>query len=164
MFLTPGQVDQLLNEEPRPFLNVLLQEFESLRHCVNDLKADNERLKQQLTGSTNSRNSSQPPSRDQKPNQPPGRAKKKHGPPFGHQKFTRPLLDNSDRVIQVPVTECAQCHADLRREAPEDFEITELPGVRPVVIETRQHRTTCPHCLAINRAPLPEGLAAERGF
>ena len=115
MFLTPEQVDQLSNEELRPLLKLLLAEFISLRQRVADLEAENERLKQQLTGSTNSRNSSQPPSRDQKTNQPSGRTKKKHGPPFGHQKFTRPLLDNPDRVIQVPVTECAQCHADLRR-------------------------------------------------
>lgn len=167
MILTPEQVDQLSNEELRPLLKLLLAELESLRQRVADLEAENERLKQQLTGSTNSRNSSQPPSRDQKPNQLPGRTKKKHGPPFGHQKFTRPLIDDPDRVIQVPVSECAQCHADLRSVAPEDFvrrQITELPDLRPLVIETRQHHTTCPHCLALNRAPLPEGLEVERCF
>jgi uncharacterized small protein (DUF1192 family) len=94
MLLTPEQVDLLPSEELRPLLKALLTEFESLRQRVANLEAENERLKQQLTGSTNSRNSSQPPSRDQKPNQPAGKPKKKHGPPFGHQKFSRPLLDN----------------------------------------------------------------------
>lgn len=32
------------------------------------------------------------------------------------------------------------------------------------MIETRQHLTTCPHCLTLNRAPLPQGLEAERCF
>lgn len=76
-------------------------------------------------------------------------------------------MDNPDRVIQVPVTECEQCHSDLSRVAPEDFErrqITELPEARPLVIETRQHQVTCPHCLTLNHAPLPEGLEAERYF
>lgn len=166
MLLTPEQVDLLPIEELRPLLKTLLAEFESLRQRVADLEAENERLRQQLTGSTNSRNSSQPPSRDQKSNQP-EKKRRQHGPPFGHQKFSRPLLDNPDRVIQVPVTECEECHADLTGVAPEDFErrqITELPEANPIVIETRQHRTTCPHCLTLNRASLPEGLEAERYF
>ena len=167
MVLTPEQVDLLPSEELRPLLKALLAEFELLRQRVAHLEAENECLKQQLTGSTNSRNSSQPPSRDQKPNQLPDKPKKKHGPPFGHQKFSRPLVDNPDRVIQVPVTECEQCLADLTSIAPEDFErrqITELPEAKPLVIETRQHRTTCPHCQTLNRAALPQGLEAERCF
>ncbi len=51
-------------------LKMLLAEFELLRQRVAKLEAENERLKQQLTGSTNSRNSLQPPSRDRNPNQP----------------------------------------------------------------------------------------------
>ncbi len=154
MLLTPEQVDLLPAEELRPLLKRLLAELESLRQRVAALEAENQQLKQQLDKSTNSRNSSQPPSRDQKPNQPSDKPKKKHGPPFGHQKFSRPLTDNPDRVIQVPVTECEQCLADLSQVAPEDFErrqITELPEAKPLVIETRQHRTTCPHCLKLNR-------------
>ena len=166
MLLTPEQVDLLPIEELRPLLKALLVEFELLRQRVAYLEAENERLKQQLTGSTNSGNSSQPPSRDQKTNQP-EKKRRQHGPPFGHQKFSRPLVDTPDRVIQVPVTECEQCLADLSGVAPEDFErrqITELPEAKPLVIETRQHRTTCPHCLTLNRAALPEGLEAERCF
>ena len=166
MLLTPEQVDQLPSEELRPLLKALLAEFESLRQSVANLEAENERLKQQLAGSTNSRNSSQPPSRDQKANQP-EKKRRKHGPPFGHQKFSRPLVDKPDRVIQLPVTECEQCLADLSNVAPEDFErrqITELPEAKPIVIETRQHRTTCPHCLTLNRAALPVGLESERCF
>lgn len=128
MLLTPEQVDLLPSKELRLLLKALLAEFELLRQRVANLEAENERLKQQLTGSTNSRNSSQPPSRDQKTNQPPDKTKKKHGPPFGHQKFSRPLVDHPDRVIQVPVAECEQCHADLSRVAPEDFERRQIPS------------------------------------
>lgn len=166
MLLTPEQVDLLPSEELRPLIKKLLAEFESLRQRVADLEAENERLKQRLDKSTNSRNSSQPPSRDQKANKV-EKKRRKHGPPFGHQKFSRPFVDNPDRVIQLPVTECEHCLADLTGIAPEDFErrqITELPAANPIVIETRQHRTTCPHCLTLNRAILPEGLEAERCF
>ena len=120
-----------------------------------------------MGNSSNSRNSSKPPSSDQKSSQPENKARKKHGAPFGHQKYSRPLVGNPDQVIQLPVIECAHCHEDLSRIEPEDFErrqITELPRVKPLVIETRQHRKTCPHCLKPNRAPLPKGLEADRHF
>lgn len=167
MRLTPEQVELLPSEELRPLLKALLAEFELLRQRVAKLEAENERLQQQLTGSRNSHNSSQPPSRDQKTNQPEDKPQKKHGPPFGHQKYSRPLVENPDQVIQVPVTECEQCHEDLSDVAPDDFEprqLTELPAVKPLVIETRQHLVTCPHCLTLNRGTLPAGLGAERFF
>ena len=166
MLLIPEQLDLLTREELLALIKELLPEFESLRRRVADLEAENRLLKQQLNKNTNSRNSSQPPSRDQKVNQP-EKTPRKQGALFGHQKFSRPLVDNPDRVIQVPVTECEQCLADLSRVAPDDFErrqITELPEAKPLVIETRQHQTTCPYCQKLNRAPLPEGLEAERCF
>lgn len=52
------QLDLLTREELLALLKALLPEFELLRQRVANLEAENERLKQQLTGSTNSRNSS----------------------------------------------------------------------------------------------------------
>ena len=167
MPVTSDQLDLMPREELLVLLKKFLVEFESLRQRVAGLEAENQQLKQQLNQSPNSRNSSQPPSRDQKSNQPPDKRKKKHGPPFGHQKFSRPLVDNPAQVIQVPVTVCENCRADLRQVEPVAFErrqITELPAVPPIVIETRQHRVTCPSCLTLNRAPLPDALEAERCF
>jgi len=167
MTLTTEQLDKLTREDLLELLKRLLplvEELERLRQRVEELEAENERLKNR---SANSRNSSQPPSRDQKVNQPPKKKPKKHGPPFGHQKFSRPLVDNPDRVIQLSVAECGYCLADLTGVQPEDFErrqITELPTAKPIVIETRRHLTTCPHCLTLNRPILPEGLQAERCF
>jgi hypothetical protein len=149
-------------------LKVLRAELAKLRQRVTNLETENLRLKQQLAGSSNSRNSSQPPSRDQKANAPRQKKRRKHGPPFGHQKSVRPLVENPDRLIQVPVTECEHCLADLTLVTPEDFtrrQITELPLAPPQVIETRQHHTLCPHCQTLNRALLPTGLLeADRCF
>jgi cell shape-determining protein MreC len=68
MLLTPEQVDLLQSGEIRLLLKKLLAEFEALRQRVADLEAENERLKRRLDKSINSRNSSEPPSRDQKTN------------------------------------------------------------------------------------------------
>ena len=119
MILTPEQIDLLPSKEIRPLLKLLMAQLDALLKRVADLEAENERLRQLLDKSSNSRNSSQPPSRDQKTNQP-EKKRRKHGPPFGHQKYSRPLVNNPDRVIQVPVTECEHCHADLSGVAPED--------------------------------------------
>jgi transposase len=43
-------------------------------------------------------------------------------------------------------------------------QLTELPEVKPIVIETQQERVTCPHCHQINYGALPAGLEAERYF
>jgi transposase len=163
MISASEQLGQLTREELLALLLPLLAEVELLRQRVHELEAENERLKQQ---STNSSNSSQPPSRDQKINQP-EKKPRKHGPPFGHTKYARPLVQNPDRVIAAPVTQCQQCQADLSHLAPEQItrrQITELPLVKPLVIETQQHGLTCPHCQAPNQGRLPEGLEAERYF
>lgn len=167
MSLTAEQIDLLPDEALRPLLKALLAELAELRRRVVDLEAENLRLRQQPGGSSNSRNSSQPPSRDQKANAPQKKKPRQHGPPFGHQKYARPLVETPDQLIQVPVTECEHCLADLTQVPPEDFvrrQITELPLALPQVIETRQHQVTCPHCQALNRAPLPAGLEADRCF
>jgi transposase len=165
--LTSEQLDLLPREDLLVLVKRLLVEFEALRERVAALEVENEQLKQQLKSPPNSRNSSQPPSGDQKPNQPKNKKRKKHGARFGHQKMMRPLVDKPDRMLQLPVTECVHCAADLRAVAPEDFtrrQILELPEPKAFVLETRQHQTTCPHCLTLNRARLPEGLEAERYF
>src|SRR5262245_46996277 len=43
-------------------------------------------------------------------------------------------------------------------------QVTEIPIIKPLVIETRQHETVSPHRQKINRGALPEGLDADRFF
>ena len=43
-------------------------------------------------------------------------------------------------------------------------QMTELPEIKPVVIETRQPEAPCPCCGAVQRGVLPEGLEATRVF
>jgi transposase len=166
MLPTAEQLDQLTREELLALLKALLPllaEVELLRQRVAELAAENERLKQK---GANSGNSSQPPSRDQKVNLA-AKKRRKHGPPFGHAQSSRPLVENPDRIIAVPVKECSQCHAALTHLPPEQStrrQITELPEVKPVIIETQQQQVTCPYCQTVNRGSLPAGLEAERYF
>lgn len=167
MTLSTEQLDQLTREELLELLKQLLPvvaQVEQLRGRVAELEVELERLKGQ---STNSRNSSQPPSRDQKVNQPPKKKRKKHGPPFGHRKYSRPLVEQPDQVIVAAVTECQHCQADLTGVKPAEInrrQLTELPPVKPLVIETQQHQVICPACQLVNHGALPEGLEPDRYF
>lgn len=76
-------------------------------------------------------------------------------------------MDNPDRIIPAPVAECQTCQADLTKVKPERIirrQVTEIPPVRPLIIETQQHEVLCPHCHHLNRGLLPAGLEADRFF
>lgn len=100
---------------------------------VRQLEAAVEALKKPPT---NSRNSSQPPSRDWKFNRPEGSTKKRGAQP-GHVKASRPLVDHPTTVVPVPVTRCDQCGADWQQVPPARTirrQVIELPEIQPVSI------------------------------
>lgn len=139
---------------------LLLQMAERLAQ----LEAEVERLKRPPA---TSRNSSQPPSRDQKANRPKAKRRRHRGAKTGHAKVERPLADKPDQVIEVRPSACARCGENLQRVVPVRTvrrQITELPEIKPVVIETRQHEVACPGCGHAQRGALPAGLEAERHF
>lgn len=161
---TVEQLDRLSREDLLLLVKYLLPSVEQLQKRIAELEAEIVKLRQPPTTSSNS---SQPPSRDQKANKPKKKKRKKHGPPLGHPKYARPLVDKPDQVIVAAVAACEHCHADLQGVAPEEVvkrQITEIPPVKPIVIETQQHKTICPHCQQLNHGVLPKGLEAERCF
>lgn len=165
--MTLPSIDQL-DELSRAALVALVKE---LIVTVQRLEAENQQLKAELAKGqpppATSHNSSQPPSRDEKSNRPADHRRKKHGPPFGHERKVRPLVDNPDRIIEAAVEWCPHCQADLRGVEPRAIvrhQLTELPPVKPVVLETREHEVVCPDCQRVTRGVLPEGLEAARSF
>lgn len=139
-----------------------------LMERVSQLEAEIAALQQKPSTGTSSRNSSQPPARDWKADASSGqrkRSKKKPGAQVGHRKAERPLVEQPDTVIEARVTTCAGCGADLQAVEPKRVlrrQITELPVVQPVVIETQQHEVCCPACQLSQCGVLPPGLEAER--
>lgn len=160
---TSKHIEQMSQAELIALVIELRSVIERQEARIAELEAELEKRPPAATA----RNSSLPPSRDPKPNQQEDKSRKKHGPPFGHPKHSRPLVDKPDVVIPAPVTECERCHADLSGVAPGEVkrrQITELPPVKPVVLETQQEIVVCPHCQQLNQGPLPAGLEAERYF
>src|SRR2546422_395595 len=133
------QLENLTREELIVLVEALLKENGELKARLAALEAELAKLKKPPA---TSRNSSQPPSRDQKPDLGAKKSSRRVGAKPGHERATRPLVEKPDRVIEVKVEKCANCHADLSQVTPDRIirhQVTELPPVRPIVIETQTH-------------------------
>ena len=135
----------------------LVAEVKQLRETVEQL---------QEIVNRNSQNSSQPPSQDQpeqkQAKEPSGSPRKRGGQP-GHRGHHRLLVDEVDEVVIHKPTSCAKCGALLLGDDPTPYrhQMTELPIVKPKVIEHQVHCLTCPRCGQRNRGDLPPAVAAS---
>ena len=158
--MKPEQVKPNIEELSREELIAFIYE---LMGKIRDLE-EKLRLKQMPT---TSKNSSQPPARDFKSEKKKRRRSRKKGAKPGHEKHERTLVDKPSKVVDVYVDNCSNCHLNLLDQVPVQTirrQITELPEIKPVVIETRQHEVICPCCGERQRGKLPEGLEAGRYF
>jgi transposase len=138
---------------------------------VANLQAEVEVLRMKLEKGkkppTNSGNSSQPPSQDQKGNTSEKRKRHKHGPPQGHVKHDRPLVSQPDQIVEVKPKFCKECQTELGQvEAVlvDVNQVTELPEAKAEVIEVRQYSAGCPCCGKVETEEPPAGLEMERSF
>lgn len=141
----------------------LIELIYELMGKIHDLE---EKLHMKQTPTT-SKNSSQPPARDFKAEKKKRKRSRKKGAKAGHEKHERALVDNPSKVIDVYVDNCSNCHINLLEQVPVRTlrrQISELPEIQPVVIETRQHEVICPCCGERQVGKLPEGLEAGRYF
>ncbi|HEX3050124.1 MAG TPA: IS66 family transposase [Aggregatilineaceae bacterium] len=139
----------------RNWIGEVLAEVKQLRETVEQL---------QEIVNRNSQNSSQPPSQDrpeQKPAKEPSGPPRKHGGQPGHRGHHRALIDEVDEVVVHRPLCCAGCGALLLGDDPTPYrhQVTELPIVKPKVIEHQVHRLTCPCCGQNNRGELPHEVA-----
>jgi transposase len=151
------QIQELSREELIGVIHELIEENRMLA-------AEIARLKQPPA---TSQNSSQPPSRDFKTEKKNRKRSKKKGAKPGHEKYVRPLVDNPNKIIEAYVDNCPNCHINLLDQVPVQMirrQVTELPEIKPVVIETRQYVVDCPCCGERQHGKLPEGLKAGRCF
>lgn len=101
----------------------------------------------------NSKNSSKPPSSDQKANQLP--AKRKEARPF-HKGVSRQLLPENRITSRErrAVEECPHCHSEMKLTGESiSWQQIEMPEIRPLVHQIDRMETQCPRC---NLRTLPE--------
>ena len=155
---------QLSREE---LIDMVLAQFEQMSKLQAEMDALRLKLQKNQKPPTNSSNSSQPPSRDQKSNLPAKHRRHRHGPPLGHEKHERDLVADPDHIVEVKPQVCEHCQADLRGQAQELVDvnqITELPEAQAQVIEVRQYGAVCPSCGMEQIGQPPAGLEMNRTF
>ena len=166
--------NELENLEKEDLIKIILMQAEQLAQLrveFERLKADYEALKMKFDRNqkppTNSKNSSQPPSKDQKGNKDKGRHRHKHGPPAGHEKHERQLVAQPDHVIAIRKRKCDHCQIDLNAKNEKLVkvnQIIEVPEGKAEVIEVRQYEVVCPQCQQRQVEKPPVGLEMERTF
>lgn len=135
---------------------LLREENRQLREEVRRLQKKVESLEERLK--LNSKNSSLPPSKDQKANkqQPKGGAKP------GHQGKSRPLFPEHQisKTVTSSLDCCPHCGSHhLRYEGPVVSQQVDLPPIQPQVTQIEQQRACCLNCHRHAIAPFPPGYA-----
>lgn len=146
---------------------LLLKQGEMLAALQKEVEALRRKVEQLQKPPPTSKNSSQPPSRDQKPGKLVNRPKRKHGPAQGHEKHARPWVAHPDQTVELKAATCGSCHTALHAQAGHLVavnQVVEIPPARAEVIEVRQYAVTCAACGQVEIAPAPEGLEMHRTF
>lgn len=142
---------------------------------ISDLKKKIADLEHQLAArKKDSTNSSKPPSSDG-PAAPkrkyPQRKKsgRKPGGQVGHPGKHRPLVPIAEVTRFVPVlpVSCGHCGSPLGQDTTQGYthrhQVTELPEIRPEIIEYQFPNVVCSDCGKTTRAPLPPELRDHFG-
>ena len=169
--MTRNDLTQMSHDELIDLVLANFHESVKLAEQNSQLRAEIEALRMKLDKGkkppTNSSNSSQPPSRDQKGNLAPKRKKHKHGPAHGHIKQEREFVADPDHVVELKPQVCQQCQADLSQAEMvlvDITQITEVPAAKAEVIEVRQYKADCACCGASQVVAPPAGLEMARRF
>ncbi len=147
----------------------LWEELEQLKQENARYKARLIELESQPTQpKKNSRNSSVPPSRDQKANKPaPDQTRQRRKASFGRKGGGRGLHPKPDQHVVSLAKVCPHCEAALEQEEQQlkaRYDKIEILPVRPVVTRVEQYGGRCPHCGGCYVAPIPVGLEPGTPF
>ena len=178
------RIHELEDTDPQRHIEELEGTIRGLQAEVEDLKAtlqeqhqQTKQLQRQLADaraklSTNSSNSSLPPSSDRfhvkrRPPPPPGQPRKKRGGQPGQPRQQRPLVppEQIQRTIPCKPTTCRRCGKALSGRDPNPLrhQVAELPVVVPDVVEYQLHRLSCPCCHTSTCGTLPPEVKGNFG-
>jgi hypothetical protein len=129
------EMEHLNREE---LISIILKQAKLIAALQKEIDALRMKLEKGQKPPTNSKNSSQPPSRDQKSGKLVNRPKRKHGPSKGHEKYERKFVAKPDHAVELKAERCGACHADLHEQAGKLVDVNqvvELPAAKAEVIE-----------------------------
>lgn len=135
----------------KPTYDELLKIIKAQQETIVRLEKRVAELEERLN--LNSKNSSKPPSTDQKRN----KQKPRGGAVKGHKGHHRKLSEEVDKRIHVPIDICPECGStDLSKRPPRIFQQHELPDIKPIITEIECEKAHCKNCRKNFVAPLPK--------
>ncbi len=173
----PDELDRLEREE---LVRLILRQRRELAEREAELAAQREELARrdarvrELEGEVarlslpakTPDNSSVPPSRGQKADSAESPRGAKRGPRHGHVGVSR-ARQEPDVVLHCRPIACGGCGAALPESEQRQVgrsQVTDLPPVRPVVVEAWRYAATCAACGARTEAPYAPGFEPRRTF
>ena len=130
------------------------------------LKAENSELKARL--SSNSTNSSKPPSSDGYTKKPalPKKLKGVQGGQCGHSGTTLQQVKDPDKIIRClpPACRCGHVFTNGQMVIAEKRQVFDLPQPRLEVTEYQIHKAICPVCGLQHKGTAPEGITAPAQY
>ncbi len=140
--ITRETLASLTSEEKDNLILELVVRIEILEARLLELE---EKLSQKKT----SKNSSIPPSRDQKGNLPGGKKKDRRQKSMGRKGYARDLHPNPDEILDSKLKKCSQCGRSLEEEDHQlhtEYDKIEIPPIKPKVTRVRLYTCTCKTC------------------
>ncbi len=111
-----------------------------------------------------SKNSHNPPSRDQKTNRPAGQGRKKR---LSRPGSARRLVERPDRVVQQRATACRHCGGDVsgqRQACRHRYDRIDIPLLASEIVRVELFGGRCRHCGRRFKAEPPDGMPTGTPF
>ena len=133
-------------DDSHKIIEDLLQRIAELEQTVAKLREENDHLRKQLEQHqrTNARQAA--PFRRRNNKKVPPEEKKQPGRKPGHPGTCRPVPEQIDEEIEVPLSDCPKCNSPLNDCQPIEQFIEEIPVVRPRVVRLITWQGQCPKC------------------
>ena len=130
---------------------------------VSELAAEVKRLSKLVEAKTRTGKRSAAPHRLGPGRKKPEGEHLKPGRPVGHEPASKPTPEKIDRIVEVPVIPCPDCHCELENVVVHSQYQSELPRIVPIVTEFRVPVGNCPCCMKRVQATHPEQTSQALG-
>ena len=158
--ITKEKLSLLTSEEKDTLILKLVQRIEVLEARLLELE-------EKLANKKTSKNSSIPPSLDQKPNLPKTNKKQRRQKSMGRTGHARELHSDPDEIIDSKLKKCSQCGGSIGEKEQQlsvEYDKIEIPPIKPKVTRLRLYACTCKSCGVTSKAPAPQGFEEGSPF
>lgn len=159
--ITKEQLTKLTSEEKDQLILEQSLKIQMLETHIAELEA------LILSPKKTSKNSSSPPSRDQKANLSEGKKGGRREKSMGRKGYARELHPDPDETLESKLKTCRQCGGSLEEDDQRlhvEYDKIEIPPVKAKVTRVRLYACTCKTCGIISKAPAPQGFEEGSPF